>query len=297
MPESIIHTVMDDIAERHPMMRALKASRSGLLVLAGCLFLAGCDTIASDFQDLADQFSPPTGEEAGRWATDFSDPENQQRGLTLIGNAPWGGEPEYLQLYRTCIEGPFDPLVKSAAIRALAYHGDPTDALLIASQLDHEVAYVRLEAAKGLQRLHDPEVADTMWQHLVNEEEQSIRIELAIALGQYPKDAVFQALVLALESRELAVNLAAADSLRTMTGQNHGLNARDWLAWYDSTKDPFQRYEIYLYPVYTRPLGFLDRINIFNPIKWQKPGVPRGMDETGSRSTWADGPAETQEGS
>lgn len=268
----------------------------GLLVGLG-FFQAGCDTIASDFQDFADQISPPSGQEAGEWATDFSDPENQQRGITLIGIAPWGGGEEYLLLYRTCIEGPFDPLVKSAAIRALAHHGDPEDALIIASQLDHEVTYVRLEAAKGLQRLHDPDVADTIWEHLVTEEEPSIRVELAIALGQYPRDAVFQALVLSLESRELAVNLAAADSLRTLTGQDHGIDTRSWLAWYDTTDDPFAREEIYFYPVYTRPLGFLDVINIFNPTKWEKPGVPRGLDETGRRTTWAEGPAQTEEGS
>lgn len=288
---------MDDRSSTQPTPRIVLHLASLAVLLGLGIFQAGCDTIASDFQDLADQIMPPTGEEAGVWATDFGDPENQQRGITLVGNAPWGGGEEYLQLYRTCIEGPFDPLVKSAAIRALAHHGDPTDALIIASQLDHEVTYVRLEAAKGLQRLHDPEVADKIWKHLDTEEEPSIRVELAIALGQYPRDAVFQALVLSLESRELAVNLAASDSLRTLTGQDHGIDARRWLAWYVVTDDPFAREEVYLYPVYTRPLGILDVINIFNPTKWEKSGVPRGLDQTGKRKTWAEGPAQTEEGS
>ena len=269
---------------------------SALLGIALCV--VGCDTISSDFQDFADQLSPPSPQEAGQWATDFGDPEAQQRGIMLLGNAPWGGSDEYLRLYRTCIEGPFDPLVKASALRALAYHGNPDDALVIASQLENEVAYVRLEAAKGLQRIHNKKVADPIWQRLVSEnEESSIRTELAIALGQYPQDAVFQALVLSLEARELAVNLAASDSLRTLTGQDYGLDSHRWLAWYDSTKKPFKYEEVYLYPVYTRPLGFFDVINIFNPTVWQKPSVPRGLDETGMRSTWAEGPAQTEEGS
>ena len=57
------------------------------------------------------------------------------------------------------------------------------------------------------------------------DEEEAIRIELAIALGQYASDASFQALCLALDDRSLAINLAAADSLRVMTGRDFGLDA------------------------------------------------------------------------
>ena len=268
-----------------------------ILSLLGLSLLAtGCDTISSDFQDLVDQLSPTSPAKAGEWATDFADPENQQRGLTLLGNAPWGGGEEYLKLYRSCIEGPFDPLVKAAAIRALAFHGDAEDAVLIVKSLDDPIIYVRHEAAKGLQRLHDPRVADEIWQHLVVEEDGGVRVELAVALGQYPKDSVFQALVLTLEAQELGVNLAAADSLRTLTGENHGLDSRSWLAWYRSSKNPFGLEEVYLYPVYTRPLGWLERINIFNPIVWEKPSLPRGLEVKGMRSTWTDDDSTTAEG-
>lgn len=285
---AIIHAVMDDSALRSP---------TAALLLTAALFSVGCDTISSDFQDLLDQITPTSPAEAGEWATDFGDSENQQRGITLLGTAPWGGEDEYLRLYRTCVEGPFDPLVKAAAIRALAHHGDPGDAKLIADQLENPTVYVRHEAAKGLQRLHEPTIADTIWQRLVVEEDGSVRVELAIALGQYARDPVFQALVLALEYQELAVNLAAADSLRTLTGQDHGLDARSWLAWYDTVEAPFSREEIYLYPVYTRPLGLLDKINFLNPTVWEKPSLPRGLEAIGRRSTWAEGPAQTEEGS
>lgn len=293
----MISSVMDDHRRQSLFVAVLGRLTALSLLTTVSMISSGCDTIASDFQDLADQISPPSPQEAAQWATDFSAPEAQQKGIMLIGNAPWGGSDEYLRLYRTCIEGPFDPLVKAAAIRALGYHGEPSDAQLLANQLEHEVSYVRLEAAKALQRIHDEKVADALWERLVNEEEASVRIELAIALGQYPRDSVFQALVLSLESRELAVNLAAADSLRTLTGQDYGLDSRRWLAWYKAASEPFKYEEVYLYPVYTRPLGFFDYINIFNPTVWQKPGVPRGLDETGMRSTWAEGPAQTQEGS
>ena len=274
-----------------------RSLRGGLPAFACILLLGGCAGISSDFSSLGDAIFPPSGTEVGEWATDFTDPELQQKGLVLLGTAPWAGTEEYQRLYRTCIEGPWDPLVKAGAIKALGTHGEPSDAQLIASELENEFPYVRKEAAKSLQRLHDPVVQDILWQRLVVEEDQGVQIELAIALGQYPSDAVFQALVLQLENRELAVNLAAADSLRCLTGVDHGIEAREWLAWYDASSDPFADEEIYLYPVYTRPLGFLDWINIFNPTIWEKPGLPRGLEVRTVRSTRPQGPAQTQDGS
>ena len=250
--------------------------------------LVGCDSLSSDIDNLTSSFLPPSGQQVGTWATDFTNPEEQQKGLVLLGTATWGGGEEYLKLYRTCIEGPWDPLVKAAAIRSLGNHGEPEDAELIASQLTAEIEYIRLEAAKSLQRIHNDEVADDIWRRLIVETDSSVKVELAIALGQYPNDAVFQALVQALEMRELAVNLAAWDSLRYLTGQNHGSNSRDWLAWYDTTRTPFAGEEIYLYPVYTRPLGFFDKINFLNPTVWEKPGIPTGLREAGRRSTWTE---------
>ena len=270
---------------------------AGTICLGMALFMNGCDSISSDFSSLGNAIFPPSGAEVGAWATNFNDPETQQRGLVLLGTAPWAGTEEYLQLYRTCIQGPWDPLVKAGAIKALGVHGDPSDAALIAFELENEFSYVRKEAAKSLQRLHDPQVKETIWQQLIVEEDQGVQIELAIALGQYPSDAVFQALVLELENRELAVNLAAADSLRCLTGEDYGINSRDWLAWYKASDDPFRDEEIYLYPVYTRPLGFFDWINIFNPTIWEKPGLPRGLEVKTVRATQLEGPAQTQDGS
>ena len=274
------------------LLAAVATSSAVLLATLG-----GCDSISSDFQSLGNAIFPPSGAEVGEWATNFNDPETQQRGLVLLGTAPWAGTEQYLELYRTCIQGPWDPLVKAGAIKALGVHGNPEDASLIASELENEFPYVRKEAAKSLQRLHDPSVQDTLWQRLIIEEDQGVQIELAIALGQYPSDAVFQALVLELEDRKLAVNLAAADSLRCLTGEDHGINSREWLAWYRSVQNPFKNEEIYLYPVYTRPLGILDWINIFNPTIWETPGLPRGLDVKMVRATRTEGPAQTQDGS
>ncbi|MCH2161459.1 MAG: HEAT repeat domain-containing protein [Phycisphaerales bacterium] len=257
-----------------------------LLLLSALCANVGCDTISEDFTDFVDSLQPPSPFEAAVWANDFNDPGKQRQGVVLISNAPFGGAEPYLRLYRVLVEEDSDPLVRAAAIRALGRWGEPDDARIIAEQLDNEYDQVRLESAKALQRIHEPSVADDLWRRLVDEEErEEIRIEIAIAIGQYPGDATFQALLVALDNRSLALNLAAVDSLRILTSENWGLDARRWLAWYDSTSRPFKGQETFLYPTFERRVSFLERLVFWAPVNFEKPSVPRGM-EPEARSTY-----------
>ncbi len=254
------------------------------------LGISGCDTIGSDLSAFGETFSPPTPIQAATWAVDTNDAENQRRGIALLASAPWGGAETYVKLYRLYIEENSDPLVKAFAIRALGRHGDAADSTLVAKQLDSEFRIVRLEAAKALQRLHEPsgtEVADAIWTRMVNEtEDTDIRTELAIALGQYQSDSVFQALVNALDQRDLAVNWAALDSLQTLTGRDFGLEQTQWLAWKDSTKEEYSKNDVYLYPTFQRDRGWLDYVLFWVPLNFESPGIPIGSPEIGVRRTY-----------
>ena len=224
------------------------------------------------------------------WATDTTDPENQRRGITLLSNAPWGGSDEYVKLYRLYLEENTDPLVKAISIRALGRFGDASDAVMIAEQLDSEYIQVRLEAAKALQRLHNTEVVDAIWIHMVNpDENEDVRVELAIALAQYPRDDVFQALATALDDRMLALNLAALDSMRILTGRDFGLDRALWLSWYDSTESPFLDESMFLYPTFKRTVAWYERLMFWDPVVFESPGAPKGMDEKGLKKTYDDG--------
>jgi HEAT repeat protein len=250
------------------------------------LGLAGCDTISSDLDQLSESFSQPTPVEAARWAADPNDRENARRGTVLLANAPWGGAEVYLKLYRLYAAEAPDPLVRAAAIQALGRHGEEADAPLVARNLASPFRQVKLAAAKSLQRLHDPAVADMLWPRLVDDgEDADIRTEIAIALGQYPTPAVFNALVAALSQRELAVNLAAVDSLRAITGQKLGLSEDAWLAYAAGSREPFVKEPLYLYPAFTRDLGFWDRVVFWAPVEFETPDVPIGMKAFGVRRT------------
>ena len=249
-----------------------------ILALLACL--PGCDTASSDFASFTESFNPPTPQQATQWALDFRDAENQRRGTLLLANSDFGFERAYVNMYRLYIEENTDPLVRVAAIEALSRHGAPADAELIARQLKDKSVQVRVAAAKAMQRLHDPSVTTAICSRLIDEgEEGSVRIELAIALGQYPSDDAFQALAASLDARELGVNLAALDSLHLMTDQDFGLDRPLWLSWYASTRTPFARRQQYLYPTYWREKGFWDHVTFWAPLFLEQPGVPEGMEE------------------
>ncbi|MFZ9914057.1 MAG: HEAT repeat domain-containing protein [Phycisphaerales bacterium] len=265
--------------------------------LAAIAAMTGCDTISSDFSQLTDSFTPPTPQEAAQWAADPNDAENARRGTVLLANAPWGGSDAYLRLYRLYAEDATDPLVRAAAVQALGRHGEPEDAARVAKNLASPYRQVRLASAKALQRLHDPAVADTIWTRLIDPTEDSdVRTELAVALGQYPTPAVFNALVAALSQRDLAVNAAAVDSLRTLTGQQFGLEEDAWLRFYAGTGEPFAAANsgarVYLYPVFSRRLDTWDYLLFWDPVMFEAPDVPIGMRTAGIRRTSDPRPSE-----
>ena len=256
-------------------------------ILGTCLLLAaGCDTISSDLSQFTASFTPPSPAEAARWAADPNDRENARRGTILLANAPWGGTEVYVRMYRLYAEDALDPLVRAAALQALARHGDPADAKLVAKSLASPFRQVRLAAAKALQRLHEPEVADLLWPRLVDPEEDSdVRTEVAIALGQYPTPAVFNALVAALSQRELAVNTAAIDALRSITGKDFGIDEDKWLVHMASAPQPLLDEPIYLYPVFVRDLDIWDHLAFWDPVVFENPDVPIGMKVLGVKRT------------
>lgn len=271
------------------LRRALAPSLARVALVALLALPSGCDTIGSDFEAFTESFNPPTPAQAATWAVDTSNPENQRRGIALLASAPWGGAEAYQKLYRLYVEEQTDPLVKGFAVRALGRHGDASDAPLVVKELNSQYRPVRLEAAKALQRLHDPAAADAIWKKLIDQTEDSeIRTELAIALGQYPTDAVFQALIAALDHRELAVNLAALDSLQTITGKDFGLDQRAWNQWRASvgTAQAFRTDDRFLYPTFRREKGLMDYVLFWIPLTFEEPGMPVGTPSTGPRRTY-----------
>jgi hypothetical protein len=269
----------------------MRGGRLAVLLLAAAAISVGCDSIGEDLSDLASSLTPKTPGEAARLAANLNDADARREGIVLLSNADFGGLEIYVALYREYASIDTDPLVRAEAVRALARHGTPEDALIVASNLAHEHLQVRWEAAKGLQRLHNPAVVADMLAVLRDPaQDPDVRAALARGLGQYPEDRVFQALIAALDERELGVNLAALDSLRTLTGEDHGMDAPEWLRWYRQTfasgGDPFVGAGEFLFPTFTRDLTFFERMAFWSPVVFEQPAAPAGLAPAGSRTTY-----------
>jgi hypothetical protein len=256
-------------------------------VVVSCA-VAGCTTIKQDFDDFAESLTPRTPAEAARMMVDPHDPDDRRRGTVLIANSPFGGADAYVAVYRDRVEHETDPLVKAASITALGRYGEPDDAPAIAACLDDEQFQVRWEAAKALQRIHNPIVVPDLLRVLrAGGEQADIRVAAAVALGQYPQDRVFQGLVGALDARELSVNAAARESLTTLTGQDFQLEPTAWLNWYNSVERPFEGQRGYLYPTYHRRETWLEKLAFWSSKTYEQPAPPAGL-EPPPRRTYED---------
>jgi hypothetical protein len=262
-------------------------------MLAGAILVmghAGCETIGQDINDAILSINPMKPREAATKMMDPYDADNRRLGTTLISNAPFGGVDTYVRAYRDMVLNERDPIVLATAVRALGRHGDVEDALRIAPHLAHENVQVRWEAAKALQRLHNPVVISDLLRVLRDEAERTdVRVAAAVALGQYPEDRVFQGLVGALDARELALNAAAGESLETLTGQSLGLDAPDWLAWYNANlSTAFASKGEYLYPTYQREETFWERVAFWTSRNFEHPGLPAGLRPKTQQDTYGD---------
>lgn len=266
-------------------MRAAPSTLLALLASGACV-LHGCRGIGRDAQQnnnqqptsLFDLVAPPTPAVAAAWAVDPYDADKRYRGTLMLANASWGGEPVYIRLYEQALQDSV-PNVRAAAIRGLALHGGPENVPMILPSLESDDRLLRWEAARALQRLHNP-VAIPGLLRLIdekNEPEPFVRSAAAVALGQYADPRVVEGLIAALADRDLGVNMAAQESLRTLTGQDFGFNIRAWLAWRDSTNDLFAGRSRFEFPVFYRSRRGLEWINPFAVIPNEVAAVPTGM--------------------
>jgi hypothetical protein len=263
-----------------------------LILLSG---LAGCGAelkpgAESIFEAFGGEISPG---ELAAMSIDPYDANNRYRGTLGLSYAYFANEPVYIALFEDNIDDP-DPAVRMAATRGLSNHGEPRHVPLLLTALKDPSKMVRLEAARGLQRIHEPAavsdlivasrepVADRDRERrglppAPAEAEPDVRAEAADALGQYAELRVLHALVAALDDSDLAVNAAALRSLRTLTGQDFGVDRATWADWLSRTNAPFAGRQLYTYPTFKRDLRFYEYIPLVpKPIN-ENPAPPAGL--------------------
>ncbi len=263
--------------------------------LAACLLAAigGCGVDrergrgAKGLLDLV-RTTGPTPSELAAMAMDPYDPNARYVGTFGLASAFFASEPAYIALFEDNADDE-DPSVRAAAIRGLANHGEPRHVPILINGLSDPDKVVRVESARGLQRLHNPIAVDPLLAAIrepgavragVSEAEPEVRVEAAAALGQYAQGKVIDGLIAALLDESLAVNKSALTSLRTLTGNDFGLDHASWVEWRNSSRELFAARSLYLYPAFQRDKAWFEYLPFVSPPPNEVAGPPAGLPRT-----------------
>ncbi|MFW6058648.1 MAG: HEAT repeat domain-containing protein [Phycisphaeraceae bacterium] len=269
----------------NPTSSSLSPRRGAWLL---CLVLAlgalGCqagESPQSLVAEALDTMGPPSPTEAARDAFNVYDADRRRRAVALLSAAPFGGEDTYVRVYRLLINDP-DATVRAACAKALGMHGSVEDADHLTPLLTDEHAFVRWDAAKALQRIHNPVAIDPLLRAVQNDQDADVRMAAAKALGQYAEARVFDVLLGALNDHDFGVVNAAHESLVTLTGRELGTDSRDWLAWSQQHRDAlFEQQQRYTYEPYDPPPGIIERMQFWRTRTAADARTPTGLDEPG----------------
>lgn len=252
----------------------------GLALIVACV--AGCAAPRLDTKpgatSILSVWAPPTPQQAAEWSIDKYDPEARYRGTLLLANAPFAGDPIYIDLFRQNIHDE-DAGVRLAATRGLANHGGPENAPYIIERLTDSEELVRIEAARGLQRVHNPEAIPALFDAMTESTEAnaSVRAEAALALAHYPESRVVERLIANLDDPSLSVNRNTVASLRILTGQDFGTSRRAWTQWYTDSQDLFAAQSTFTYPAFERNKFWYEYLPFWPPPPNEPPAMPAGL--------------------
>lgn len=261
--------------------RCFAAAVLALLALLVTGAGAGCQTDGQQHwaAALIDRWTPATPEQIALDALDPYHPDRRRQAVSLLAAAPFADEEPYVRLYRLLIDDD-DAAVRAAAAQALGMHGDVDDALRLTPLLNEEESFVRWEAAKALQRVHNPAAVGPLIRVLRNDADTDVRMAAAHALGQYAEPRVLDVLIGALNEREFTVVNAAHESLITLTGVDNGIDSRNWLAWSRENRGTqFAGRQPYRYRPYDPPPSFVERVQFWRDRPGVEPRRPVGLED------------------
>ena len=176
---------------------------------------------------------------------DTTSPDARRQGLLELVERPYGGKPPYTTRYaqiaaeQSADGKKADYLLRASAIRGLNRSREPGHTALFIKALTDESDWVRLEAAKALNRLPDAEAIPVLIAVVVKiDENKDIRIAAAEALQHYKKLDVARVLVGLLGDREFGLAWQANKSLTRLTGKDLGYDDKAWLSFLTGAEKP-----------------------------------------------------------
>jgi len=133
-----------------------------------------------------------------------------------------------------------NPMIRAASVRVL---GEIASIAALAGIQDAAVdpdPLVRIAASEAFGRRADSESAAALSHLLANDEDSEVRLSAVAALGNCPEQQAIQALTLALDDSNTAIQNRAVQSLKSSTGQPLGDNIAVWRAYVHGEPSPIQ---------------------------------------------------------
>jgi hypothetical protein len=177
---------------------------------------------------------------AARLMEDPASADNRRRGINDLVRWDFALNGPYVKRYRQIATGDPDPLVRATAIRALNRARDAQARPIFIDALRDASADVRIEAAKALANLPDPNAAAPLARVVSNgEEDRDVRIAAASALRHYKSLEVARALIPRLGEHDFGLAWESRHSLRWITGKDLRYDEAAWLAYVAGPDKPF----------------------------------------------------------
>ena len=121
-----------------------------------------------------------------------------------------------------------DPLVRQSVVKAIAEFRTPmTQQVLEAGLADEDVA-VRVACCRALGRRADAISVAPLANSLRTDEDIDVRLAAAEALGNTKSPQAVQALIVALDDRDPALQYAGVQSMKAITGEDYGPDVQVW---------------------------------------------------------------------
>ena len=177
---------------------------------------------------------------AAKLMEDGASADARRRGINDLVRWDFALDGPYIKRYRQIATGDPEPLVRATAIRALNRARDPLARPIFIDALRDPSVDVRIEAAKALANLPDPNAAAPLARMVTNpEEDRDVRIAAASALRHYKSLEVARALIPRLGEHDFGIAWESRHSLRQITGKDLHYDEAAWLAYVSGPDKPF----------------------------------------------------------
>jgi hypothetical protein len=212
---------------------------SAFLFITAPLF-TGCDII--------------TPKQAAELMNNPDRPDARREGIAAtVTRWSWGKLPPYPHIYQQIAQHDSDVTVRAMAIRALNICRDQSATKIFIAGLQDQNEQIRLESAKALANVPDPDAIGVLIYVLTGSREtltadghrtlvaesKDVRIAAADALRQYRKLDVARTLVGYLNEQDFGVAWQSHQSLITLTGQDLQYDQAAWLQYLIGPSNPF----------------------------------------------------------